>query len=114
MPILLGTGVSGAGLVLEVAKHTSLKLGAGLSQATASRSMSVLGCMALPSSPDSDAVTLNGNRLSFFGLSSVMTMDSIFDQQVGKVDATWCGLCSSVDHVQTYGERKWTMVGTVL
>ena len=70
----------------------------------------MLGCVASPSSPDSDAVTLNGNRPSFFGLSSVMTMDSIFDQQVGNVNATWCSLCSSVDHVQTCGQRKWTMV----
>ena len=62
--------------------------------------------MALPSSPDIDAVTLNGNRLSIFGSSLVMTMDSIFDQR--------CGLCSNVDHVQTYGPRKWKMVGTVL
>ena len=85
--------------MLEAAKHSSFKLGAGLSQATALRSISLLGCMALPSSPDIDAVTLNGNRLSFFGLSAVMTMDSTFDQQVGNHDATWCSLCSSVDHL---------------
>ena len=58
----------------------------------------------------------NALRCGFPGTHAVnhMTMEKIFDQEVCKVDATWCSLCSNADHVQTFGQLQRKMVGAVL